>query len=966
MSLKRGINMHITGKISERIRSGTILFALILAFGATAQAQAVPTSATPIPGLIGHWTADEGSGATAADSSGNGHTATLVNGVTWTAGKIGNAFSANGVNQYVSIPAINLSSTSTVTVSLWVNRTYSKVGRHVLLEASSNFNSSTTGFGLFPDDYDCGGIQASVQGDVGYTANCYNQPSSGVWHHFVVIYDKSQSGRNEINLYIDGVLHTPFRILYANDNTNAFGNNPIYLFSRGGTREFTTGTVDDLRIYNRALSASEIQQLYSGTGSASLPVLVSLAVTPANVSIAKGATQRFTATGAFSDGSTQNLTNSVTWTSTNTATATVTSAGLATGMAVGSTTIQATPGSIQGSTGLTVYSAVVAPTITTQPSSRTVTAGQVATFTVAANGTAPIIYQWQKNGAPISGATSSTYSTPATTASDNAAQFTVAASNTAGSATSTAAFLTVNAAAVAPAITTQPSSQSVTTGQTATFTVAATGTAPMAYQWEKNGTAIGGATSPTYTTPATTGADNGSQFTVAISNGAGSASSNTALLSVSGPASCVQSSSTAWTNTAFSTQTAPFTVTYDVTPSQANMDAVVGFSLSAAADYASLAAITRFSADSGRIDVRNGADYVADTIVPFAASLTYHFRVVIDPTTHQYSVYVTPPGSLEITLATNYAFRAEQAALSSFNNWATYSEIGSETVCNVVFGRAPAPTPVAPTITAQPADQTVISGQAATFRVAATGTAPMTYQWKKNGTAINGATSSTYTTPTTTSSDNTSQFNVVVANSAGSATSAAANLTVNAATLALNASSTALSFGNVILSASSTQNVTLTNAGSSNITISNVSVSGPGFAATGVSTGLILTPGQTATLKATFTPAATGRVTGSVIVMSNASNSPDTIALSGTGLAQANHSVSLSWSPSTSTVIGYNSYSSTVSGGPYVKLNTAPVPTTTYTDTTVQSGLTYYYVVTAVDSTNAESTFSTEVPANIP
>jgi beta-galactosidase len=615
---------------------------------------------------------------------------------------------------------------------------------------------------------------------------------------------------------------------------------------------------------------------------------------------------------------------------------------------------------------LTVNAAAVAPAITSQPSSRTVTAGQVATFTVSANGTAPIIYQWQKNGAPISGATSSTYTTPPTTASDNAAQFTVAASNPAGSATSTAAILTVNAAAVAPAITMQPSSQTVITGQTATFAVAATGTAPMAYQWKKNGTAIGGATSSTYTTPATTAWENGSQFTVVISNGAGSATSNAALLSVSGAASCVQSSSTAWTNTAFSTQTAPFTVTYDATPSQASMDAVMGFSLGAATDYTSLAAITRFSSANGKIDVRNGANYAADTIVPFAASLTYHFRVVIDPNAHQYSVYVTPPGSLEITVATNYAFRAEQAALSSFNNWATYSEIGSVTVCNVVFGPAPAPTPVAPTITAQPASQTVVSGQAATFRVAATGTAPMTYQWKKNGTAISGATSSTYTTPTTTSSDNTAQFNVAVANSAGNATSATATLTVNAATLALNASSTALSFGNVIVSASSTQNVTLTNAGNSNITISNVSVSGPGFNATGVSTGLILTPGQTATLKATFTPAATGSVTGSASVMSNASNSPDTIALSGTGLAQVKHSVSLSWSPSTSTVIGYNSYSSTVSGGPYVKLNTAPVPTTTYTDTTVQSGLTYYYVVTAVDSTNAESTFSTEVPANIP
>jgi acid phosphatase len=85
---------------------------------------------------------------------------------------------------------------------------------------------------------------------------------------------------------------------------------------------------------------------------------------------------------------------------------------------------------------------------------------------------------------------------------------------------------------VAPTITTQPASQTVTVGQTATFTVAATGTAPLSYQWRKNGTAISGATSSSYTTLATTSSDNGAQFTVVVSNSAGSATSNTATLTV--------------------------------------------------------------------------------------------------------------------------------------------------------------------------------------------------------------------------------------------------------------------------------------------------------------------------------------------------------------------------------------------------------------------------------------------------
>src|SRR5256886_3632548 len=85
---------------------------------------------------------------------------------------------------------------------------------------------------------------------------------------------------------------------------------------------------------------------------------------------------------------------------------------------------------------------------------------------------------------------------------------------------------------VAPAITTQPASQMVTADQTATFTVTATGTAPLSYQWQRNGTAIGGATAASYTTPATTAADNGDQFTVVASNAAGSMTSNAAALTV--------------------------------------------------------------------------------------------------------------------------------------------------------------------------------------------------------------------------------------------------------------------------------------------------------------------------------------------------------------------------------------------------------------------------------------------------
>jgi hypothetical protein len=167
-----------------------------------------------------------------------------------------------------------------------------------------------------------------------------------------------------------------------------------------------------------------------------------------------------------------------------------------------------------------------------QPANQSVAAGQLASFSVAAVGSAPLTYQWKKNSAAISGANSSIYTTPATTSSDNGAQFTVVVSNAAGSAISSAALLTVNASAVAPSITAQPASQIVTVGQTATFSVTANGTAPLTYQWQKNSVALSRANSSSYTTPAATSSDGGAQFTVVVSNAVGSATSSTATLTV--------------------------------------------------------------------------------------------------------------------------------------------------------------------------------------------------------------------------------------------------------------------------------------------------------------------------------------------------------------------------------------------------------------------------------------------------
>jgi len=170
------------------------------------------------------------------------------------------------------------------------------------------------------------------------------------------------------------------------------------------------------------------------------------------------------------------------------------------------------------------------PSIPTSPVARSITAGSSTTFAVSATGTAPLSYQWKKNGVNIPGATAASYALTNAQLTDNGAQFTCVVSNAFGSATSTAAMLTVTA--VAPSITTQPVNRSVSAGNSTSFSVVAAGTAPFSYQWRRNGVDIPGATSSSYSIT-TTPSDNGAIFACTVTNIAGSVSSSNATLTVS-------------------------------------------------------------------------------------------------------------------------------------------------------------------------------------------------------------------------------------------------------------------------------------------------------------------------------------------------------------------------------------------------------------------------------------------------
>jgi hypothetical protein len=206
----------------------------------------------------------------------------------------------------------------------------------------------------------------------------------------------------------------------------------------------------------------------------------------------------------------------------------------------------------------------------------------------------------------------------------------------------------------------------------------------------------------------------------------------------------------------------------------------------------------------------------------------------------------------------------------------------------------------------------------------------------------------------------------LVSNAPNSPTTVALSGSGVASTLQLSANPPSLSFGSLTTGTSATQTVTLTNTGNAGVTISQITASGTGFSLSSIGLPVSLAAGQTTSFNVAFAPASTGSVTGSITVTSNATNSPLVLGLSGTGSAPVTHTVSLNWTPSSSTYSGFNVYRGSVSGGPYMKIDSSLIPAASYSDSAVYSGQTYFYVATEVDSTGMESGYSSEVSAVIP
>jgi hypothetical protein len=182
----------------------------------------------------------------------------------------------------------------------------------------------------------------------------------------------------------------------------------------------------------------------------------------------------------------------------------------------------------------------------------------------------------------------------------------------------------------------------------------------------------------------------------------------------------------------------------------------------------------------------------------------------------------------------------------------------------------------------------------------------------------------------------------------------------------LLSSTSALNFGGVAVGASKSVTGRLTASGAS-VTISSATTTSSEFSLSGLSLPRTLASGQSVAYTLTFRPQSSGTTSGTIALGSNASNRSLAHSLTGSGTsANGSHAVSLRWSPSSSSVVGYNVYRSSAPGGPYTKISTVAKASTGYVDRSVVGGRTYYYVSTAIKSGGVESQYSNQMRAVIP
>ncbi|MBI5772017.1 MAG: immunoglobulin domain-containing protein, partial [Verrucomicrobia bacterium] len=431
------------------------------------------------------------------------------------------------------------------------------------------------------------------------------------------------------------------------------------------------------------------------------------------------------------------------------------------------------------------------PGITTQPASQTVAVGGSVTFAIAAIGTPPLAYQWRKDGIAIPGATNASLSLADVQLAD-AGSYVAVATNATGSATSGAAVLTVNA--VLPAITTPPGNQTVVAGTSVTFSVTATGAPAPTYQWRKGGVNIAGATNGSLTLANVQIGDAGS-YDVIVSNTAGSVTSGAATLTVNVPP--VISTPPA-SQTVVAGASVTFTIVVTGTPAPTYQWKRSGVDLAGATNASlTLANVQGGDAGSYTVVVTNPAGSLVSTaavltvnagVAPaittqplgrtVAAGATVTFTVVATGTPAP--AYQWRKGGANLAGATNASYTIASAASGDADGYDVVVSNSAGSVTSNLAVLTVISVAVGPTITTQPVAQTAIAGGSVTFSVVAAGTAPLSYQWRKGGVNIAGATSGTLTLGNVQPAHG-GNYDVVVSNDVDSVVSNSVALTVNVA-----------------------------------------------------------------------------------------------------------------------------------------------------------------------------------------
>lgn len=422
------------------------------------------------------------------------------------------------------------------------------------------------------------------------------------------------------------------------------------------------------------------------------------------------------------------------------------------------------------------------PSITNHPQSQTVLVGNGVTFSVQADGSTPLFYQWQSNGVNVAGATNATLSFNNLQTSE-AASYSVVVTNSVGRVSSANAVLTVNAP---PAITDGPGNVTVLVTSNATFSVTAAGTAPLFYQWFFDAiNALADATNASLTVSNAQPANEGS-YQVVVTNVAGSVTSVVAVLTVLVPPS-VTSQPTNLTVSALTDAT--FTVTSGGTPPfayQWEKDGVpVGGGTGAAL---TLNAVTTNAAGGYRVVITNVAGAVTSSVAALTVNrlvqlITFGSRSAKRVDAAPFSLSATATSGLSVSYISS---NPDVATVSG--NTVTIWGIGSTAIMASQAGNATylpggdvsqtlIVTGIPPSVTSQPASVTVSVTFNAVFSVTATGTAPLSYQWRKDGLELAGQIATTLTL-TNVVRARSGLYSVAVSNVVGTAASSNALLRV--------------------------------------------------------------------------------------------------------------------------------------------------------------------------------------------